>query len=140
MSTHWTNRYVGTPYRELGRDASGCDCWGLAVLVYAGELGIELPGYDGDYASVEERAEIAALIEAGKQQPVWQRVIAPRPFDIALFRQGKFTSHIGIVCAPERMLHQYGEDCAKIEKYAAPRRHLRLMGFYRHRKAGSAHD
>ena len=36
--THWTQKYVGIPYRDLGRDMTGCDCWGLLRLVYGQEL------------------------------------------------------------------------------------------------------
>ncbi|WFE92311.1 NlpC/P60 family protein [Roseibium porphyridii] len=140
MSAHWTTRYVGTPYRELGRDRAGCDCWGLAVLVYRDELGIQLISYDGDYASVAERAEISALIEAGQRTPDWIKVSQPKPFDIVLFRQGRLTSHVGIVCASGRMLHQYGSDCAKIESYKAPRWQSRHVGTFRHAMIGEGND
>ena len=46
----WANAYVGLPWADLGRDRTGCDCWGLARLVYAEQLGIALPygGYRRD--------------------------------------------------------------------------------------------
>jgi hypothetical protein len=66
--SHWTRAYIGIPFTELGRSQYGCDCWGLARLVYAQELGIDLPSYVGGYASTEERAEIAGLIGEAELQ------------------------------------------------------------------------
>lgn len=130
--TDWTNRFVGLPFAAFGRDRSGCDCWGLACLVYREELQISLPDYLG-YTSVDEHAEIAALVADAKASPVWLPVTGPvEPFDLAVFRRGRLDSHVGIVVQHGLMLHAAGEDCAKVESYLAhPWRH-RLTGVYRH--------
>jgi len=39
------SKYIGIPYKNLGRDFGGCDCYGLLYLIYYKELGIELPDY-----------------------------------------------------------------------------------------------
>ena len=57
----WANAYVGLPWADLGRDRTGCDCWGLARLVYAEQLGIALPSYSDAYPCAGEQAEVAAL-------------------------------------------------------------------------------
>ncbi len=69
--THWSTAYIGLPYRDHGRDRSGVDCWGLAVLVYRDVLGIELPSYAEGYVSTNERAEIADLIAERQQVGPW---------------------------------------------------------------------
>ncbi|MFE3838893.1 C40 family peptidase [Pseudogemmobacter sonorensis] len=127
----WSDRYVGIPYADLGRTRDGCDCYGLVRLVYAGELGITLPPYLG-YGSVEEHAEIAALIEGARLSPFWQAVDAPAPFDIAVFRRGRLSTHLGIVIRPGLMLHMQDEDCAKIESWRGGVWGGRLTGHYRH--------
>lgn len=129
----WSQRYVGIPYADLGRDRGGCDCWGLARLVYAEELDITLPSYAGDYISAEEMQETAALIADHKAE-VWHKAEDARPFDLLLFRQGRHASHIGIHVQPGLMLHVQGDDQAKIESYRTPRWSLRLTGAYRHAK------
>lgn len=130
----WVNRFIGIPFREFGRDRAGCDCWGLACIVYREELGIWLPDYLG-YGSVEEHAEIAALVAGAAASPLWQPV--PRPslpeaFDIAVFRRGRLSTHVGLVIRPGILLHVEGEDCAKVARYDRGPMALRLAGHYRH--------
>jgi cell wall-associated NlpC family hydrolase len=36
-------KYIGIPYKHLGRDLKGLDCYGLVVMIYKHHLGIELP-------------------------------------------------------------------------------------------------
>lgn len=131
---HWSADYVGIPQRDHGRTRAGCDCWGVVRLIYAERLGIHLPSYAEGYASTEERAEIEALIigaaAAGPWKPIPSR--AAHEFDLALFRRGRFDSHIGIVVAPGRMLHMMGGDAAKIEAFASPAWERRLRGIWRH--------
>ena len=129
----WTNAYVGIPYADLGRDRQGCDCWGLARMIYACELGIELPSYQDAYVSAEERAEIAGLLAAQEDHGPWRCVEErARAFDLVLFRRGRFRSHIGVVIEHGWMLHMAGEDQAKVESLAHPRWASRLGGVYRH--------
>ena len=40
-----TTKYVGIPWKHLGRNKNGIDCYGLAMLVYKEELNIKLPDY-----------------------------------------------------------------------------------------------
>lgn len=129
----WTNSYIGIPYAEFGRGPAGCDCWGLACLIYRSELGISLPEYAGAYRSADEHVEIDALIEGGAQSPIWLPVdLARAAFDIAIFRRGRLATHVGIVIRPGLMIHMRDEDCAKIESYEQGAWKHRLNGFYRH--------
>lgn len=127
----WAAKYVGIPYGDQGRDRAGCDCWGLARLVYAAELRIDLPSYAGAYASAAEMEEVAGLIAA--EQATFIRGEDPvGVFDLLLFRQGRHNSHIGIALDTRRMLHVARGDQAKIEDYTAPRWSSRLIGNFRH--------
>ena len=128
---NWSNRYVGLPWAEHGRECAGCDCWGLACIVYRDELGITLPEYLG-YATVAELAEIAALVAGATASRLWVRQEAARPFDIAVFRRGRLDAHIGIVLQPGLMLHMVEGAQASIESYEAGRWKHRLTGLYRH--------
>jgi len=132
----WANAYVGTPYADLGRSKLGCDCWGLARLVYEQELGITLPSYLGDYVSAEERAEIDGLIGDAEHTGPWRPSPQIMPFDLLVFRRGRLRSHIGIALSARHMLHMDGEDQARIVRLAEPRWQTRYCGAYRHVKRG----
>lgn len=129
----WSDRFIGTPYAPLGRDSTGCDCWGLACIIYREELGITLPDYLG-YGSVEEHGEIAALIAGATASPLWLPVNGPAlAFDIAVFRRGRLSSHVGIVIRHGVMIHMHNEDRAALADYRSGAWRHRLAGHYRHR-------
>jgi len=127
----WSNRFIGIPYLEFGRARVGADCWGLACVIYREDLGINLPDYLG-YGSVDEHAEIAALIDGAEASPLWQPVADPAPYDIAVFRRGRMATHLGIVIRPGLMIHMDHEDCAKVSNYRDGRWGNRFKGHYRH--------
>ncbi|WP_121064744.1 NlpC/P60 family protein [Chachezhania antarctica] len=128
----WSNAYVGLPWADLGRGRDGADCWGLACIIYQEELGIGLPDYLG-YSSAEERGEIAALIAGAETSPLWLPVDGPAiAFDIAVFRRGRFASHVGIVVRHGLMIHMEGDDCAKLADYSSGSWKPRFKGHYRH--------
>ncbi len=128
----WSDRFIGIPYSDFGRDRQGCDCWGLACIVYREELGITLPDYLG-YASADEHGEISALISGAATSPLWVPVTgAALAFDIAVFRRGKLSTHLGIVIRHGIMIHMVADDQAKVQGYAdGPYKH-RFAGHFRH--------
>ncbi len=128
----WPNHYTGMPWADRGRSRAGCDCYGLARIIYQEELGVSLPDYLG-YASTEELGEIAALIDGAQQLPMWVPVSGPAvAFDLAVFRRGRLATHIGVVVRRGLMIHMADEDCAKIEAYDSGRWSHRLTGHWRH--------
>lgn len=131
---NWSDRFIGLPYAGLGRDQDGCDCWGLACIIYRQELGINLPDYLG-YSSVEEQTEIASVVADAAVSPLWVPVMGTaKPFDIAIFRRGRLSTHVGIVIRHGIMIHMEGEDCAKVADYQSGCWKHRLSGYYRHIK------
>lgn len=128
----WSNRYIGIPQRDHGRGRDGCDCWGLVTVIFREELGITLPEYLG-YGSIEERGEIAALIEGAKVSPLWVPVTGPAiAFDVAVFRRGRFSTHLGVVVRHGLMIHVLGEDGAKLDDYRRGPWAHRFTGHWRH--------
>ena len=136
---NWAGAYVGLPWADLGRDRAGCDCYGLARLVYVEQLGIALPSYTGAYPCAGERAEVAALIgreaEAGPWRPVAD---ALAPFDLLVFRRGRLASHLGVALGDGRMLHMDGETQARVARLEDPRWCVRFVRAFRHADRGSA--
>jgi probable lipoprotein NlpC len=133
--SHWANRYVGMGQTEIDAlaMADGWHCWALAVLVYREQLGITLPTYAGRYTSLEEQAEIASLVDEERDDPVWQVPDVVDAFDLAVFRQGRLETHIGIVVRRGVMLHvTLNDHQPKIEQFDTGRWRHRLTGIYRH--------
>ncbi len=129
----WSDAYIGIPYRDLGRQMSGCDCWGLVHLVYRRECKIKLPSYRHAYHSADERAEVARLIGDAEASSDWTRIHEPEPFDVVTFRRGQLTSHIGIVVSPGVMVHM-SESGSRVENYRDAKWAQRLTGTFRHRR------
>lgn len=129
----WANGYLGIPQVDHGRDAEGCDCWGLLRLIYLRELRIALPSYAGDYVSAGEAAEIDGLLTRHSRAPDWLPVAEDAaPFDALLFRRGRWVSHVGVAVDARRMIHIQAGGQAKVERWDTPRWIDRLAGVYRH--------
>jgi murein DD-endopeptidase / murein LD-carboxypeptidase len=126
---HWSAAWLGLPWAAGGREREGCDCWGLVRLVYGAELGIDLPGYDGVSPCAAELAEIDALIAAGSGD--WRQVEQPLPFDVLLFRRGRWRSHVGLHVARGRMLHM-DEGGSQLADPDGPLWRSRFVGAFRH--------
>lgn len=129
---NWSASYIGIPHAEFGHSEAGANCWGLVVLVYARELGIALPTYEGCYTSLAEQREVAALVAGEQADPAWSQVLTPEPFDLAVFRQGRYATHIGIVVRDNLLLHIQAYDAAKIQNFHVAPLKDRLTGLYRH--------
>jgi hypothetical protein len=81
--------FLGTPWRHLGRSATGLDCIGL-VLLAARDVGIALP----DPAPYEREPQGTRLLDGILAHAA--RVAAPSPGDVLLFRMGLYGGHVGI--------------------------------------------
>lgn len=127
--------YVGLPFQDGGRDRAGCDCYGLARLVMAEQMGIVLPSYSGAYATVEDRKALDGLI-AGNMGP-WREIEpgSEKPGDALLMRLAGTESHIGIVVGRGMVLHTERGAGSVIESYRESRLRRRVVGFYRHVEA-----
>ncbi len=99
----WWERYIGLPFGEAPGQVT---CWGLVVLVYRRELGIELPLY-GEI-SAHDLIRIAKAMKAGDVDDGWRVVGVPRAFDVVAMRGptgGSAVVHVGVMIDHSRMLH-----------------------------------
>lgn len=128
----WAGRYIGLPFRDLGRDRAGLDCWGLVRLVTSEQFNVSLLSFIGEYGKTADIAGIAALIE--REAQLWLPVQPGQEKlgDVIVLRLRGSPVHTGLVLGDQLMLHiEQGIDSA-IEKYASPRWKDRIYGFYRH--------
>lgn len=116
----WYEKYIGIPYKELGRDEDGVDCYGLCLMIYKNELGIDIPDYFGigfkkakDFkSSVTMKKELQGIIL--NESSHWKEIPQneARPFDLVLFNMLGYVIHIGILIDKNNMLHSFdGRDC-----------------------------
>ncbi len=99
----WHGKYIGIPFVDGGRDKDGLDCWGLIRLVYAEQLGIDLPGY-GE-VSASELTRIARSMYGAQER--WDVVAPPMPFDLVAMRfYGRsWVGHVGLMVDDRHMIH-----------------------------------
>jgi len=138
----WTGRYIGIPFRDLGRDHLGCDCFGLVRLVLREEAGIALPEYATEYGCESNVTAVRRELDAAAGSGSWER-IAPgreRTFDVAEmtvvapgpagFRT--VPTHLGVVVAPGWLLHTERTAGALLGRYREdPSVRSRVCGFWR---------
>lgn len=103
----WHGRYVGLPFVDGGRDASGLDCWGLVRLVYRAELGIDLDAHTD--VSAHDLARVARSITKGMDGEIW-RPVTPcdrLPYDVVVMRyaMSRHIGHVGIITPDGTVLH-----------------------------------
>ena len=123
--------YIGLPYKILGRDKAGLDCWGLVRLFYKQELGKSLPILNDDYSNAENRSETSQVVTRNLCN--WVQKTAPKNYDVILMKMAGEPCHVGVVVDTEKqiMLHiERGIDSC-IENYGSFKWQNRIVGFFR---------
>ncbi len=137
MLPQWTEKYVGIPYRDHGRNLEGgLDCWGLVRLVLEEEADIKMPLLENlkFHRGCDRRALGKAIEEYDKTAIDWNRLKMDDPvdcLDVIWLRNGG-PIHFGVVVAPGWMLHvEEGSDSC-LERYDGLVWKNRIMGVFRH--------
>ncbi|HTT77005.1 MAG TPA: NlpC/P60 family protein [Candidatus Binataceae bacterium] len=85
--------YIGLPFKSLGRDRAGLDCWGMVYLVYREVFHQEIPPY-ADYADAYDVEEVSALVK-GEIVTRWREVLPAQLGDVILLRVRGLPCHVG---------------------------------------------
>lgn len=102
------NKYIGLPYKNLGRDFNGVDCWGLVYLVFKEEKEIILPDYtELKYDEKWYKNENHILDNISNE---WLEVHKPyQKFDALIFYNVginyNIANHIGLYIGEDKILH-----------------------------------
>jgi hypothetical protein len=135
----WTDKYLGIPFREHGRDFKGCDCGGLVLLILREERGVIARDINtilarSDYQTRAGHAKVQAAVAECLQE--WVPVSKehdPRPYDLALYRLSDGTEcHCGCLVDQRYMIHVESSHTAHLDLYARPQGGYILSGVFRH--------
>lgn len=124
-------KYIGIPYLDKGRDFTGCDCYGLLMLYYKNELGIDIP--DVNISAKEPRRSLAKYLE--EIQKHWRELPYPEPnAGVAMCLNPEhpmMVTHFGVMIDEKRMLHTYENTNSHIVEINHPTVRNQIKGFYR---------
>ena len=125
----WVGDYIG---REF--DRSSWHCWELCRAVAAKHLGMEWPSFDWADGAQHGR-------EIREQSLNWQRLCLREEFltgwrgealgDIAVIRIGTVAGHVGMIVAPNRMIHVEEDHPTSLVEIRSQSWRLRVEGVYR---------
>lgn len=90
---------VGLPYKDLGRDEKGIDCFGLVMKIYA-RRGIIVP--DIKYGLTD--ADRAEALSSPKNLIGWFPCEL-RPGAVITFRRNGYVQHCGVCIDDDRFIH-----------------------------------
>ena len=119
------SKYIGIPYEKY-------DCWQFICYVYRKELGIRLPGFNGEYESGYDTKKIDYLYTREMAKKIWPQVEIAKWPDLAVFCIDGDKWHAGIIVGNDKMLHTQEKCNSVIERYTNIRWKNRLYGFYRY--------
>lgn len=138
MKTGWASRYVGIPYEPMGATPSGANCYGLLVLVYRGELGIELPWFGGiNPEEAHDRDEFERLWLEGRGSDWWTVSRGDEREGDVVDLTVLGLPHCGIVAGGGTMLHSRPAGGSSIESYLRGMFCRRVNNLYRHKSMTS---
>lgn len=128
--------YIGIPFANWGRSATGTDCGGLIQMIYADQLGVHLDDHFGTYLSAFDPADAAGPLTIERDCGEWARVDQPNPLDVVLLtvptRSGVYPAHAGVVVDPTTMIHAESTSGAVLAALNGLTWARRVEGFYRH--------
>lgn len=137
---NWPARYVGIPWKLCGRDRAGIDCWGLHRLIYAEQLGIDLPAY-GDMTT-EDLVAVSRRISEVKAAGDWIEISGlPEAFDAVLMSGHRVLGeprtradiHVGTLAGRNQLIHVERVIDSVCVPLTHPSVRFRVLGFLRHR-------
>lgn len=122
-------KYLGVPYRHLGRDLTGTDCYGLVVLIYK-DLGIELPDYEYTAKWYQEGRDY--YIE--HYHELWKKVPELVLFDCILFKNtSNVVNHIGLYLGENKFIHCYEDASVEVSDITGRFWNRQKYGYFRYK-------
>ncbi len=126
MDVSLLKELIGVPYKPMGRDLSGIDCYGLCLYIYR-RMGITLPDYiQYDDTEIETNNLIMREMEATIPN---EKLEKPEVGCIIEFNIFGVPSHIGVYIGNGEFIHASKTHGVCIDKLYNWNK--RVKGFYR---------
>jgi len=119
--------YIGIPFKDNGRDASGYDCWGLVKELYFKFHNQELPDFTYTKA-IEDTVPLFFATEISTNHK-WKK-IEPREGAIVVFAVGGVIAHAGFMINDHEFIHTLATSQTVIEDTKRLRWAGRFKGCY----------
>lgn len=125
------DEFVGLPFKRMGRDRDGLDCWGLTRLVLAERAGVVLPRFDDEDPqgwSIETHAANYKCVGFGETRPLDVAIMLT---DVRCGLTWKSAPvHIGLFTDPKHVLHIEEGHSSRIQPASELRIHsiVRVTG------------
>ena len=137
MLPDWCSTYVGIPFKALGRDRSGCDCYGLVRLVLSERFGVSWPLFgEGDYENPFDHELVGALVSANAPLLAGARLREAELGAVALATIAGEPCHLGLFVGEGFILHARDKKGSVLERALSPFFRDHLEGYYRVRHPG----
>ena len=127
----WASRYVGIPFVSGGRDASGCDCYGLVRLALAEQFGYRLPELSAEYQDALAIAEAELTLKARLPLLAGTLLDKAEAGAVAVIRFQGRPSHIGIFVSETHIMHTLVRIGAHIVRAESSPLRGGIQGVYR---------
>lgn len=125
-----TSKYIEIPFKNRGRDFDGCDCWGLARLIYMNEYNISLPSFVDVYKDASEGKRVSEAIVNNKKLVNYVEHVSPEYGDICVFNINGSPAHVGVYVGKQLVLHVLKGTNSCCERLSSVRLKGRVEGFY----------
>ena len=112
------DKYINLPYKNVGRDFNGVDCFGLVYLIYKNELNIELPDFTNLMYSKNWFKEGKNIIVENVWDK-WYEVDKTEQTDLLLFYTNykkRVVNHIGLYIGNNKFIHILETYSSKIDR------------------------
>jgi len=126
------DRYLGIPYKNMGRTLEGLDCYGLILSIYK-DAGIELVDidtYPADWALTDGN-HVSSFIE--DYSKAWITVSTPVLLDVVGFKNSKgIFNHAGIMLNSSKVINTCRAGTVILDIFGPLKD--KVVGYYRHKR------
>jgi len=126
-------KYNSIPYRWGGCTFKGCDCYGIILLYFREELGIDLLNYKYKDLTHEDVIDSRMFAENACNEFVKAGLKNIQQYDVVLFRCDgqRFPGHTGVMSGKYKFLHTTKKHGAAVTRLSLWKD--KIYGIYRHK-------